>query len=53
MTTQQALVAETPLFALDFREMPENSDQGKEKSSQANACQRSPEPSDANVFDSD
>lgn len=43
---------ETP-FALHFREAPENSDEGKEKSSQANACQRSPEPSDANIFDSE
>jgi hypothetical protein len=43
---------ETP-FALDFRETPENSDQGKEKPSQANACKRSPESSNANVFDSD
>jgi hypothetical protein len=40
-------------FALHFREAPESSDEGKEKSSQANACQRSPEPSDANIFDSE
>jgi hypothetical protein len=52
MTTQQALVARPP-FALHFREAPENSDEGKEESSQANACQRSPESSDANIFDSD